>query len=144
MPTSAEITNVLERTRSYFIDSLLPFWMNKSPDPEYGGFLSYFDRDGRPTGETAKPFLMQIRMLFAMSAAHRAGYGGGGCAELARNAADFIIDHYWDHENEGWQWIADRENDRARGLRGWAGRVHQRFRGDPAAHEPEVPLRDAA
>ena len=42
------------------------------------------------------------------------------------------------------QWIADRESDRARGLRGWAGRVHQRFRGDPVTHDPEVPLRDAA
>ena len=42
------------------------------------------------------------------------------------------------------QWIADRESDRPRGLRGWAGRVHQRFRGDPVTHDPEVPLRDAA
>jgi asparagine synthase (glutamine-hydrolysing) len=42
------------------------------------------------------------------------------------------------------QWIADRESDRARGLRGWAGRVHQRFRGDPVTPDPEVPLRDAA
>jgi asparagine synthase (glutamine-hydrolysing) len=38
------------------------------------------------------------------------------------------------------QWIAVRESDRARGLRGWAARVHQRFRGA----NPEVPLRDAA
>jgi asparagine synthase (glutamine-hydrolysing) len=42
------------------------------------------------------------------------------------------------------RWAADRESDRARGLRGWAGRVHQRFRGHPATPDPEVPLRDAA
>jgi asparagine synthase (glutamine-hydrolysing) len=42
------------------------------------------------------------------------------------------------------QWIADRESGRPRGLRAWAGRVHQRFRGDPVTHHPEVPLRDAA
>jgi asparagine synthase (glutamine-hydrolysing) len=42
------------------------------------------------------------------------------------------------------QWIASRESDRARGLRGWAGRVHQQFRGDPVTHDPDVPLRDAA
>jgi asparagine synthase (glutamine-hydrolysing) len=41
------------------------------------------------------------------------------------------------------QWIADREG-RARGLRGWAARVHQRFRGDPVTNDPKVPLRDAA
>jgi hypothetical protein len=42
------------------------------------------------------------------------------------------------------QWIADRESDRARGLRGWAGKVHQRFRGDSVTHHPEASLRDAA
>jgi len=111
MPTRDEIRDVHCRTRSYLKDSLLPFWMDKSPDTACGGFLSYFDRNGKATGETAKPFLMQIRMLFAMSAAHRAGYGDGRCARLARNAADFIIDHYWDHEHEGWCWIADRQGN---------------------------------
>jgi asparagine synthase (glutamine-hydrolysing) len=42
------------------------------------------------------------------------------------------------------QWIADRESDRPRGLRGWAARVHQHFRGDSVAHDPNIPLRDAA
>jgi asparagine synthase (glutamine-hydrolysing) len=42
------------------------------------------------------------------------------------------------------QWIADRESDRPRGLRGWAGSVHQRFRTDAVARDPDVPLRDAA
>ncbi len=109
MPEKNEIRDLRERTHSYLVNSLLPFWIHRSPDPEYGGFLSYFDRDGRATGETVKPFLMQIRMLFAMSAAHRAGYGDGRCAELARRAADFIIEHYWDPEHEGWYWIADRD-----------------------------------
>jgi mannose 2-epimerase len=108
MPTRRHIQDVLKRTRSYLADCLLPFWMDRSPDPGYGGFLSYFDRNGKPTGETAKPFLMQIRMLFTMSAAHRAGHGNGRCGKLAAEAADFIIRHYWDHENEGWCWLADR------------------------------------
>ena len=108
MPTAALIRDVLHKTRDYLTGALLPFWIRNSPDPGCGGFLSYFDRNGRPTGETAKTFLMQIRMLFTMSAAHRAGYGNGRCGELAGDAADFLIDHYWDHENEGWYWNADR------------------------------------
>jgi mannobiose 2-epimerase len=111
MPSTSHIRDVLEKARLYLNESLLPFWMQKSPDRDYGGFLSYFDRDGRPTGETAKTFLMQIRMMFAMSAAHRSGYGNGRCGELAGDAADFIIRHYWDHENEGWYWNADRQGD---------------------------------
>jgi asparagine synthase (glutamine-hydrolysing) len=42
------------------------------------------------------------------------------------------------------QWIANRETERAWGLRGWTGRVHQRFRGDPVTHDSEAPLQDAA
>ena len=42
------------------------------------------------------------------------------------------------------QWIAARESDRARGLRGWAGKVHQRFRGDTIVYDRDIPLRDAA
>ena len=83
MPAKNEIMDILGRTEAYLRDTLLPFWLDNAPDPEYGGFLSYFDRHGRPTGETTKPFLMQIRMLYTLSSAHRAGYGGGRCAELA-------------------------------------------------------------
>jgi len=103
------VQDILRRTEAYLTDTLLPFWIENSPDPEYGGFLTYFDRDGKPTGETTKTFLMQIRMLFTMASAHRAGYGNGKCAELAEMGASFILDHYWDHEHEGWYWIADRE-----------------------------------
>ncbi len=108
MPDRQRIADILRRTESYLTGTLLPFWIERSPDPECGGFLSYFDRHGQPTGETTKTFLMQIRMLYTMASAHRAGYGGGRCAELAGMGADFILDHYWDEANEGWIWIADR------------------------------------
>jgi asparagine synthase (glutamine-hydrolysing) len=42
------------------------------------------------------------------------------------------------------QWIAESNSGQARGLRGWAGKVHQRFRGDLVMASPEIPLRDAA
>ncbi|MBN2301047.1 MAG: AGE family epimerase/isomerase [Lentisphaerae bacterium] len=104
-----EIPDLLHRTENYLTNVLLPFWMERSADSEYGGFLTYFDRNGNVTGETTKTFLMQIRMLFTFSHAHRCGYGGGRCADLARKAAEFILDHYWDDEHDGWFWIADRE-----------------------------------
>ncbi len=77
MPTQDLITEKMRHLYSYLNEYLLPFWIERSIDSKAGGFLTYFDRDGRPTGETTKTFLMQIRMLFTMSAAHRAGYGGG-------------------------------------------------------------------
>ena len=108
MPAVNEINGYLLRTEAYLVDTLLPFWIERSVDTDCGGFLTYFDRAGRATGETIKTFLMQIRMLYTMAGAHRAGYGGGRCAELAEMGASFILDHYWDSEYEGWYWIADR------------------------------------
>ncbi len=108
MPDPTEVSDLLARTESYLTDTLLPFWIERSPDKQFGGFLTYFDRDGKPTGETTKTFLMQIRMLYTMASAHRAGYGDGQCAALARMGADFILDHYWDAGHYGWIWIADR------------------------------------
>jgi len=104
-----KITELADRTESYLTETLLPFWLERSADRQGGGFLTYFDRHGRPTGETTKTFLMQIRMLYTMASAHRAGYGGGRCAELAAMGAAFIDEHYWDAEHEGWFWIADRD-----------------------------------
>jgi len=108
MPARAEIRQVLDHLTAYLTGTLLPFWMKNAPDEEYGGVLSYFDRCGKPTGETDKPFLMQIRMLYTMASAHRAGYGEGRCAELAARQAHFIAEHYWDEQYDGWFWIADR------------------------------------
>jgi len=107
-PDKSALREYRAKTLAYLKDSLLPFWLERSPDPSHGGFLSYFDANGRPTGETVKTFLMQIRMLYTMSSAHRSGYGDGRCAELARFGARFILDHYWDEPCGGWIWIADR------------------------------------
>ena len=109
MASAEELAGVRDSVEKYFEESLLPFWTIKGPDPKYGGFLSYFDRNGSPTGETVKTFLMQIRFLYSMSSAHRAGYGGGECERLARYGAEFILENYWDEEEEGWFWIAERD-----------------------------------
>ncbi len=108
MPSPSEVREILGRTETYLTGTLLPFWLTRSPDPQYGGFLTYFDRNGCPTGETTKTFLMQIRMLYTMSSAYRSGYGGVPCLEQSRQGADFILAHYWDAEHSGWNWIADR------------------------------------
>ena len=111
MPTQEKIARILRKTQSYLTDTLLPFWMENSPDPPFGGYLTHFDENGKPSGATTKTFLMQIRMLYTMASSHRAGYGNGRCAQLARMGAEFILGHYWDHEHGGWGWIADRQGN---------------------------------
>ena len=49
MPHQPQAAALAARTERYLVDELLPFWIERSPDREYGGFLTYFDRDGLPT-----------------------------------------------------------------------------------------------
>ena len=70
MPTRNETTSILKKTEAYLTGALLPFWIERAPDPEFGGFLPHFDPTGKPTGETTKSLLAQIRLLCTMPCAH--------------------------------------------------------------------------
>ena len=108
MPPSTEMISIADQMQAYLENDLLPFWQDRAPDRACGGFLSHFDRNGRPTGEEIKTFLSHIRLLYTMASTLRYGHGLGRSAELARWGADFLLDHYWDDEQEGWYWMADR------------------------------------
>ena len=109
MPSSAEIVSLADAMEQYLTRHLLPFWQDHAPDRQYGGFLCHFDHNGRPTGETTKTFLSHVRLLYTFSSTHRFGFGLGRSAELARWGADFLLEHFWDADHDGWAWIADRQ-----------------------------------
>lgn len=88
---------------------MVPFWLTHGVDEEYGGFLTYFDKDGNPTGETLKTLVCQLRMVFTYSSAHRAGLGGGKFLEFAKQGVDFLIEHFWDTEYGGWFWTCEQD-----------------------------------
>ncbi|HNT88704.1 MAG TPA: AGE family epimerase/isomerase [Candidatus Hydrogenedentes bacterium] len=90
-------------------NELLPFWLTHGVDKEHGGFLTYFDRDGNPTGETDKTLVCQTRCIYTYASAHRAGFGDGKFLEMARQGVEFLIKHFWDEENAGWHWICRRD-----------------------------------
>ncbi len=104
----AAVRACLAEVEQHLHDELLPFWIERSPDLEVGGFLTHFDRNGAPTGDTTKTLVSQLRMIFTMASAHRAGLGAGRCAELARHGVDFVVEHFWDAARGGWNWICDR------------------------------------
>lgn len=93
----------------HLINELLPFWLNRLKDDRYGGFITHFDRDGNYTGEDEKSLIAQTRSVYAMSSAHRAGYGNGICAEIAEHGIDYMINKMWDKEHGGFYWMTDRK-----------------------------------
>ncbi len=106
--TAEKIITYRQQLHRYLNEKLLPFWLDHSIDKSRGGFLSYFDSKGKPTGKTDKTLICQLRMIFTYSGAARAGYHKERCLLAAEQGVEFVIKHFWDQQYDGWYWIADR------------------------------------
>ena len=109
MSERERLENLLGEVRNHLFNELLPYWRSHGVDHEYGGYLTYFDRDGNPTGETQKTVVCQTRMIYSYASAHRAGLGGGAFLEMAEQGVDFLLKHFWDDQYTGWFWICGQD-----------------------------------
>ena len=105
----ARCEKYLIEVQNHLRDELLPYWRSHGVDSEYGGFLTYYDRAGMPTGETIKTLVCQTRMIYTFASIHRAGLDDGKFLEWAQQGVEFLIDHFWDHDHGGWCWTAERD-----------------------------------
>ncbi|MEJ1161935.1 AGE family epimerase/isomerase [Prosthecomicrobium sp. N25] len=62
-------------TRTLLLDRLLPWWAEAAWDPRDGGFVAELGQDGGQIRETSRLLLVQARMLYVLSHAHRLGAG---------------------------------------------------------------------
>jgi len=111
MMNREEVTRFRDEALNHLINELLPFWTSRMADKQHGGFITHFDKDGNDTGEDEKSLIAQTRCLYTLSSAHRAGYGDGKLADLAKHGADFLIDKMWDRQHEGFYWMMDRKGN---------------------------------
>lgn len=84
-------------------NNILPYWLEKMPDNENGGF--YGERDGNDTliDGAEKGAIMNARILWTFSAAYIAT-GRADCLEAAKRAKEYILSHFIDKENGGVFW----------------------------------------
>jgi mannobiose 2-epimerase len=107
---SNDVSLYLKDVKHHLHNELLPYWEVRGVDEEFGGYLTYFDRNGNPTGETVKNLLAHARMIFAFSSIHRAGYDKNEVfLKRARLGVKFLVDHFWDDVHGGWYWITERD-----------------------------------
>ena len=106
-----EVIKIREEASDHLLDELLPFWTSRMIDNKNGGYLTHFDKEGKDTGEDEKSLIAQTRCLYTLASAHRAGYGNGKFADLARHGADFLINKMWDSEKDGFYWMMDRKGN---------------------------------
>lgn len=111
MINKEEVGKYLNEARNHLVNELLPFWTARTVDEKNGGFITHFDRYGNDTGEDEKSLISQTRSLFTYSSAHRAGYGDGMYANLARHGIEFLLSVMWDDQYGGFYWMADRRGN---------------------------------
>ncbi len=106
-----EVLSLRKEAENHLVTELLPFWTNRMVDEKNGGFITHFDKNGNDTGDDEKSLIAQTRSLYTIASAHRAGYGEGKFAGLAKHGADFLINKMWDNEHSGFFWMMDRKGN---------------------------------
>jgi mannose 2-epimerase len=106
-----KVISCAEEAKKHLVDELLPFWITRMKDEKYGGYITHFDEQGNDSGEDEKSLIAQTRSVYTLASAHRAGYGNGKYAELAKHGVDFLIDKMWDEKYGGFYWMTDRRGN---------------------------------
>jgi mannose 2-epimerase len=106
-----ELIQLKNEAENHLRNELLPFWTSRMIDTKNGGYLTHFDEKGNDTGEDEKSLIAQTRCLYTLSSAHRAGYGNGKLAEMARHGVNFLLEKMWDKEYGGFFWMLDRKGN---------------------------------
>jgi len=106
-----EFINYKKEAENHLLSELLPFWTERMIDRDNGGYLTHYDKDGNDSGEDEKSLIAQTRCLYTCASTHRAGYGNGQFAEMAKHGVDFLINKMWDKEYGGFYWMMDRKGN---------------------------------
>ncbi|MDX1676123.1 MAG: AGE family epimerase/isomerase [Longimicrobiales bacterium] len=105
MSPDAAIEALEREAREELVHGILPFWSGPAVDAETGGFVGWVGPDGRPDPEAPRGGVLNARILWAFSAAHR---GGSTTAAMAARAADVFTGRFLDPEHGGVYWTVDR------------------------------------
>ena len=92
-------------------EGIIPFWVEKGVDKEYGGYLTCFDVHGNLGADTDKYIVTQARMIWGLSALYEE-YGEERLRRAAQQGYGFFVRHFWDAEKGGWYWKTARDGTR--------------------------------
>lgn len=116
---ASELSAVRQEMSRALQKGIIPFWLERSIDTEYGGYLLSFDGKGDFTGDDEKYIVTQSRMLWGFS--HLIPYAleeqRPQMAQAAQSGFDFLRTNFWDSEYGGFVWKTARNGqvlDRAK------------------------------
>lgn len=90
--------------------AVIPFWLDRSIDREFGGFLTSFDQNGEFDGNGIKNIVTQSRMVWGFSNLLPFAKEADilRMKSAATSGARFLIDSFWDKEYGGFYWLLNR------------------------------------
>lgn len=106
------IRPLLNQTRRVLHEGIIPFWVTRSLDQEYGGFLTNFDESGHDLGTPVKYLNTQCRLTWWFSTLTREFPDVPIYRDLAQRGLDFLFRHFWDSRYGGWYWKVKRDGAR--------------------------------
>jgi len=89
--------NRIEIYRSTLLDDVVPFWIKHAVDEEYGGFLTFLDRDGSIYG-TDKPVWLQGRIAWLFAKLYNDVEKKPEWLALSKHALDFLSSYCFDSD----------------------------------------------
>lgn len=103
----ARYASLAEHYRRALLEDVVPFWQELSLDREYGGYLTFLDRDGSVYG-TDKMMWLQWREVWMFSVLYREVEARPEWLEAARLGHDFLLRH-GRHENGNFYFLLARD-----------------------------------
>ena len=94
--------------RAELTQRILPYWMDRPVDRTHGGFLGLVTWDGVVHEDASKGGIVNARILWTFSAAHRV-LGKAEYRATADRAAEYFEQHFMDPEHGGIFWMVDAE-----------------------------------
>lgn len=91
-------------------NNLIPFWLERSADSEYGGFIGQMSNDGTVDPRAPKGLILNARLLWTFSALYRFNKDNR-CRDMAGRAYDYLQTHFWDSRHGGTFWQVDYQGN---------------------------------
>lgn len=88
------------------LEGVLNFWATNTLDTSNGGFVAELDGKGNQSHLNEKGAVLNARILWSFSAAYNF-LKDPVYLELADKAYQYLIEHFWDNENDGLFWSVD-------------------------------------
>jgi len=99
-----------ERAGTELAENILPWWINRMPDIQRGGFYGRIDGHEKTIADAPKGGILNARILWSFSAAY-ARLGDQAYLEMATRARDYIFRHFFDDEYGGTYWSLSADGE---------------------------------